>query len=103
MTTRKSKTIKFLEKYSGGPLTVGGILEAHRLSEQISQVDLSKQLNISKAHLCDIEKGRRRVSPERAALFAKLIGANPEQLIRLSLQELIDQSGLKFKVELKVA
>ena len=31
-------------------------------------------LGVSRSHLCDVEKGRKVVSPERAAAWAKLLG-----------------------------
>ena len=49
-------------------------------------------------HLCDIEKGRKVVSPERAARFARVLGRSAEQFVRLSLQGLVDQAGLKMRV-----
>jgi plasmid maintenance system antidote protein VapI len=53
--------------------------------------------------LCDIEKGRKVVSPERAARFAKILGRSAEQFVRLSLQELVDEAGLKMKVNVDAA
>lgn len=103
MATKKSKAMKFLEKLTGGPVTVGEILETYRMNEEIPQAQFAKILGISRSHLCDIEKGRRRISPDRAAHFAKLIGRNPQQLIRLSLQEMLNDSGLKYKVEVTAA
>ena len=35
---------------------------------------------------------------KRAARFAKILGRSPEQFLRLSLQELIDEAGLKMRV-----
>ena len=63
----------------------------------------AKKLGVSASHLCDIEKGRKVVSPERAAKFAKILGRSAEQFVRLSLQELIDEAGLKMSVEVKAA
>lgn len=99
MTTRKkSKAIKFLEKLAGGPLTLGGVLESYRLGEEISQAEFAKMLGISPSHLCDIEKGRKIVSPERAAKFAKILDRSPELFVELSLQEMVDDLGLKMKI-----
>jgi hypothetical protein len=36
-------------------------------------------------YLCDVEKGRRRVSPEQAAKFAAAFGHPPNVLVRLAL------------------
>ena len=66
MTTReKSEAVRFLESLDG-PLTVGGVLSSRRLCEEISQVDFARTLGVSRAQLCDIEKGRRLVGPAMA-------------------------------------
>jgi plasmid maintenance system antidote protein VapI len=98
-TKKKSETLKFLEELAGRPLTLGGLLESIRLSEEMSQAAFAKKLAISSSHLCDIEKGRKVVSPERAARFAKVLGRSREQFVRLSLQEMVDEAGLKMRVE----
>jgi transcriptional regulator with XRE-family HTH domain len=104
MRTRdKSETMRFLENVAGRPLTLGGLLESLRLSEGISQTVFAKRLGVSASHLCDIEKGRKVVSPERAARFAKILGRSQQQFVRLALQELVDQAGLKIKVDVAAA
>ena len=35
---------------------------------------LAKRFEVSRSHLCDVEKGRRRVSAERGARWAKIHG-----------------------------
>ena len=102
-TKKKSETMKFLEDTAERPLTLGGLLESIRLGDEISQTAFAKKLGISPSHLCDIEKGRKLVSPERAARFAKILGRSREQFVRLSLQMLVDEAGLKLKVSLDAA
>ncbi len=102
-TRERSETMRFLEEVAGRPLTLGGLLESTRLSEEISQAAFAKKLGISASHLCDIEKGRKVVSPERAARFAKILGRSQQQFVRLALQELIDEAGLKMKVDIAAA
>ena len=103
MNTRKSETRKFLEKITGGPVTLGKLIEAIRLGEEVSQADFAKRLKISRSHLNDIEKGNKAVSPERAARFAKALGHSKERFVELSLQSLVDEAGLKLKVNVNVA
>lgn len=103
MATKKSGTMKFLEALSGRPLTLGGLLESMRIGEGLSQVAFARKLGVSPSHLCDIERGRKVVSPERAARFARILGRSPEQFVRLSLQGLVDEAGLKMKVNVGVA
>ena len=99
----KSNTMKYLEQIAGRPLTLGGLLESIRLGEEMSQAAFARKLGISPSHLCDIEKGRKVVGPARAARFAKILGRSPEQFVRLSLQELIDEAGLKMRVNIDAA
>ncbi len=102
-TKMKSNTMKYLEQIAGRPLTLGGLLESIRLGEEMSQAAFARKLGISPSHLCDIEKGRKVVSPERAARFAKTLGRSPEQFVRLSLQGLVDEAGLRMKVDVAAA
>ncbi len=102
-TRTKSDSIKYLEQAAGRPLTLGGLLESIRLGEEMSQAAFARKLGVSPSHLCDIEKGRKVVSPERAARFARILGRSPEQFVRLSLQELVDEAGLKMKVNVAAA
>jgi transcriptional regulator with XRE-family HTH domain len=97
-TKKKSEARKFLEKISEGSLTIGDAIEAYRLGEELTQIEFAKILGISASHLCDIEKGRKLVSPERAAKYAKTIGRSPELFVMLSLQEILNKSGLKMTV-----
>ena len=95
--------LPLLLKVTGGPVTLGKLLEAIRLSEEATQIEFAKRLSISKSHLNDIEKGRKWVSPERAARYAKILKYSTERFVVLSLQEIIDEAGLRFQVDLKAA
>jgi transcriptional regulator with XRE-family HTH domain len=103
MNTKKSETRKFLEKITGGPVTIGKLIEAIRLGEEVSQAVFSKRLKISRSHLNDIEKGNKAVSPERAARFARSLHHSEERFVELSLQSMVDEAGLKLKVAVNVA
>ena len=103
MSTRKSETLAFLEKVTGGPVTIGKLLEAVRLGEEMNQPQFAQKLGISKSHLNDIEKGRKAVSPDRAARFAKILGYSQARLVKLALQDLVDRGGLKLHVDVKAA
>ena len=58
MSTKKSDAVRYLEKVTGGPVTLGRFLEAVRLGEELTQPAFAKKLGLSKSHLNDIEKGR---------------------------------------------
>jgi transcriptional regulator with XRE-family HTH domain len=106
MTTKKSKGSSgsdLEQKILGGPLTFGAAVEALRVGEEISQADFARKLRVSRQYLCDVEKGRRLVSPEQAARFAKVFGHPPNVLVRLALQDAVRASGLKLKVIVEAA
>ena len=100
---KKSVAIKVLEKLAGGPLTLGRAIESIRKGEEISQDECARTLGVSKSHLCDVEKGRKTVSPERAAKWARVLGYPESVLVRLALQAELDAAGLKYKVEIEAA
>lgn len=102
-TKKKSEAVKFLEKITGGPLTLARLLHSIRQGEEMTLAEFAKELGISRQHLCDIEKGRKVVSPERAAKFAKILGYSKEQFVALALQALLDEADLQLKVEVRVA
>lgn len=86
-----------------GKLTVGEFLRSWRMSEELSLKEFGKMVKLSVANLCDIEKGRKGVSPEKAEQIARLIGVPPALLVRLSIEEQLSAAGLKYVVELKPA
>ena len=68
-----------------GLLSVGEFLRGWRLSEEMSLKKFGKLVALSPANLCDVEKGRKGVSPEKAQAIALAIGVPPALLVRLSL------------------
>lgn len=83
-----------------GPLTFGGSLEAIRLGEGISQAAFSERLGISRQHLCDIEKGRRLPSVERAARWGDELGYGQALMVQLVLQDELARAKLDLKVSI---
>jgi transcriptional regulator with XRE-family HTH domain len=100
---KKSEAMKVLEKISGGPLTLGRAIESIRKGQGLSQDECAKKLGVSKSHLCDVEKSRKTVSPERAAKWARALGYPESVLVRLAIQDALDASGLKYKVVIEAA
>ncbi len=100
MTTKKWYGIEDLEKEFGPP-TFAGIMRAFRWADGATQTDYAKRLKLSRANLCDIEKGRKFVSLERAAKIAKMLGVAEKPLIQLALQDSLRSARLKYMVELK--
>ena len=104
MSTDKRRVfgLKDLEKRLG-TLTVGDFLHTWRTSEELSLREFGKRLGISVANLCDIEKGRKGVSPEKAEQIAKAVGVPPALLVRLSIEESLRAAGLKYQVDVHPA
>lgn len=86
-----------------GPLTFGSYLGAIREGQRTTLDAFAKKLGVSRANLCDIEKGRRSVSIERASKWAKLLGYSERQFVKLALQGELDAAGVKLKVDVKAA
>jgi len=98
MSTNGVDAAEFLLKLVG-PLTLPQVLLAHRQGEEMSQAEFARLLGISKSHLSDIECGRKAVSPDRAARFARVLQMSEAQYVRLALQDIVDRAGLAFRVQ----
>jgi transcriptional regulator with XRE-family HTH domain len=99
----KSAAIRLLEQIAGGPLSLGKAIESVRKSEDLTQDECARRLGISKSHLCDVEKERKTVSPERAAKWARVLGYPESVFVRLAIQGELDAAGLRYKVEIEAA
>ena len=100
-TERKSAASRYFEEITGGPLTLSKLIYAIRMGEEKSQATFAKELKISRSHLCDIEKGRKHLSPLRAEEFARLLGYSESQFIRLSLEKEISSLKGKYKISIE--
>lgn len=83
--------------------TFGQFVEVIRKNSDVSQIDFANKLGISKSHLCDIEKGRKGITAERAQKFAQVLNQPELHFIRLTLQEELHNAGLKYRVKLERA
>jgi transcriptional regulator with XRE-family HTH domain len=99
----KSRAMTFLEEVMGGPLTFGDHLEAIRQGEEMTLEAFAKMLGVSRQYLCDIEKGRRSISLDRASKWAQILGYSETLMVQLALQHMVKEAGLKMKVSVKAA
>jgi plasmid maintenance system antidote protein VapI len=114
MTTKPKRTVteedlngyvdanEFLEELLG-PLTFGRMLWSIRMCDELSQTDFAEMLGVGRSHICDVEKGRKVVSPERAAAWAKTLGYSDIQFVRLALQDQLDKAGVKMNLKVEAA
>jgi len=102
MSTKKIRATHYLEK-KYGPLSLGDFIKSLRESEGLSQTEFALKLKISRANLCDIEKNRKLVSPERSARFAKVLNYPENFFVKLSLDDILRKSKLNYHIELKAS
>lgn len=102
-TERNAATHALLDSLNGGPLTFGQLLLSQREAEEASAPQFAAKLGISRQHLHQLEVGEKRVSPERAVRFARLLGQSEASYLQLALQDLANDSGIEAPFEVKVA
>jgi transcriptional regulator with XRE-family HTH domain len=95
-------TLADLEK-EFGPRSVGRVLKSFREADDTSQAEFARTLGISRANLCDIEKGRKQVSLERAAKFARILGLPDALLVQYAIDEQLRAANLKLRVTIQAA
>ncbi|NGX58224.1 MAG: hypothetical protein K940chlam3_01129 [Chlamydiae bacterium] len=100
---KKSAAVKYMEKLVGENLTFGLLLKSLREGEEMTQIEFAKLLGISSQYLCDIEKGRRFISPKVAAEFAEKLGFSTKHFVRLCLQDMLDRDGLNLIINVDAA
>lgn len=91
----------FLEELLGGPATFGSLLQSLRLCEESSQIDFAERLGISRSHLCDIERGRKLVSPKKAAEYATILKNSKVLFVQTALQDQVNQVCKPYVVTLE--
>lgn len=99
MSTKTSRKIGIAEiEKQFGALTFGRLLKSHRLGEELTQVDMAKQLKMSKQSLNDLEHGRKVPSIRRAVQIAKKMNVMEELVVQLILQDHVRREKLNFTV-----
>jgi transcriptional regulator with XRE-family HTH domain len=97
-------TLKEIQEITEGPdLTLGNIVSAIRQGENWTQAELARKLGVSRQFVCDLEHGRRIISPKMAECIALKLGYSPRQFIRFCIQDTFIKQGLRYKVDLQVA
>ncbi len=84
-----------------GSMNLRSFLLSWRMAEGLSQKEFSDLIGISPANLCDIEKGRKGISPKKASEIAATIGYSEKVLVELALKELLEREGLDWNITLK--
>jgi transcriptional regulator with XRE-family HTH domain len=94
MRRKNHAALKALEEIIGEPVTFGLYLKSIREGEELVQGEFAAKLGISVQHLSNVENGRKHVSIERAAAWAKALGYPEPMFIQLTLQDQFQRAGL---------
>ena len=100
MTTKNTLKAKKAIRKITGPISFGEMLYSFRFSNDYSQVAMAEILGISKQDLCNIEKGRKSVSVERAKIFAEILGMPSKTFAKYALQDQLNSAGIAGEVEI---
>ena len=101
-TSNRVPAKKAIRKLSGH-VSFGEMLLSFRQAQELTQVEMAKKLNVSKQDLCNIEKGRKLVSVERAVSCAKALKMPAKTFAKYVLQDQLHRAGLKGEVEISSA
>ena len=98
MNTKIKYGINEIEK-EFGPITFASALESERLSRELTLKSFAKILGITAQSLCDLEKGRRLPSPERAAKIAKKLKEPLAYWVSLALKDQLRKANIDLDIE----
>ncbi|NOT77510.1 MAG: helix-turn-helix transcriptional regulator [Bacteriovoracaceae bacterium] len=98
MITKKRIIAKDAIRKISGAISFGVMLYSYRLSCELNQTEMANILGISKQDLCNIEKGRKLVSVERAIIFAKVLTMPTKTFAKYALQDQLFKAGLSGEV-----
>lgn len=84
-----------------GPFTFANFMVGSRTTLNLTQVEMAKKLGISKAALCEIEKGRTLVSPEAAVRYAKKAGFSETVALEACFQDQLRKAKIKKRVKIE--
>ena len=101
MTTKIKIRAKMAIRKITGPISFGEMIQSLRTAYGHSQVHMAFILGITKQDLCNIEKGRKNVSIERAIGFAKALDMPSKTFAKYALQDQLNKAGIIGEVEIK--
>ena len=102
-TKTKSQATKELNKIRKKSLPFKDLLFSIRTTEEVSQVELAKKTNSTKAKICDFEKGRRVPTLELASRLARALGHSEALFVAKIIEEQLREANLKLKVKIEAA
>ena len=105
MTTKRTETksVRAIEalKTMWAKESFGTFLRSIRESDNISQAELARRLDVSRQFLNAIEAERKAVGVELASRIADALGYSEELFLELAIRDQLLRAGKKFTVTLK--
>jgi DNA-binding XRE family transcriptional regulator len=93
---------KVFEKVNG-PFSFATFMLGIRTTLNLTQVEMANKLGISKAALCEIEKGRTHVSAQAAVRYAKRAGFSETVALEACFQDQLRKAKIKKRVRIEAA
>jgi DNA-binding XRE family transcriptional regulator len=84
-----------------GPFSFATYMLGIRINLDLTQVQMAKKLGISKAALCEIEKGRTLVSAQTAVRYARKAGFSETVALEACFQDQLRKAKIKKRVRLE--
>jgi transcriptional regulator with XRE-family HTH domain len=81
--------------------TFGSLVRAMRETDEISQADLARKLEVSRQFLNAVEMGRSNVGLDFAKRVADALGYSVEPFAEILIQEQLKKAGIDCKIALK--
>lgn len=100
MTIKEANQV--LEK-SQGIFSFATFMLGIRTTLELSQAEMAKRLGISRAALCEIEKGRTLVGPKAASRYAKKAGFSETVALEACFQDQLRKAKIKKRVRVEEA
>ena len=82
-----------------GPLSFALFMRVARTALNLTQEEFGKKLGLSRANICDIEKGRHLVSTDLAVKVAKKAGLSEKLALQACLQDQVRKAGSEALVK----
>ena len=91
---------KFKSKFEKtvGPLSFALFMRVARNSLGMTQEEFGKKFGLSRANICDIEKGRQLVSTELAVKVARKARLPEKMALQACLQDQVRKAGSEARV-----
>ena len=78
-------------------ITMAMLIKSHRTRVGMTQTEMGEALGVTRAFICDIEKGRRNFAVSSVIEVSEALGINPEIVFKIMLRDVADKNG--FEVE----